>query len=261
MVPVIFEGMTWSYSRISSFDSCPYKFFLTYIRPQSQRPLFFSSYGSFMHGILERYYSGSLDRSELLAYYLTHFHDAVSAKPPNLKVFSNYYRDGMNYLQSFTPLPGKVLGVEKHVEFSLGGKSFQGFTDLLLDDGGRLVVTDHKARTLKPRSNRKKPTKTDEELDRYLRQLYLYSIPLREQYGRFPDELSFNCYRSGLVIREPFRETALHEAEDWALSSIRKIETSKDWPPNMDFCRCKYLCDVSHECEYCEMEFGDWRRF
>ena len=54
----------------------------------------------------------------------------------------------------------------------------QGVIDLVgRSDTGGLVIVDHKSRALKPRSKRKKPTKTNQELDEYLRQLYLYAVP------------------------------------------------------------------------------------
>lgn len=69
---------------------------------------------------------------------------------------------------------------------------------------GTLCILDHKSRSLKPRSNRKKKPKTDEEPDQYLRQLYLYSIPITNEFGRMPAFLKFNCYRTGVRIKEPF---------------------------------------------------------
>lgn len=71
-------------------------------------------------------------------------------------------------------------------------------------EAGELVLVDNKSRDLKPRSNRKRPTAKDTELDDMLRQLYLYSIPVFESFGRYPDWLCFNYFRSGVFIKERF---------------------------------------------------------
>lgn len=77
--PVI-QDMTWSYSRISSFEDCPYRWYLKYLRGLRGGRRFFSDYGSFMHKTIEKYLTGSLPKSELVPYYLTNF--AQEVRPP-----------------------------------------------------------------------------------------------------------------------------------------------------------------------------------
>lgn len=258
---LIFDDMIWSYSRLSSFESCPHKFFLTYLYPAVKRPQFFSSYGSFFHEIMDAFYSGKLRREELLLYYMTNFHSRVHLPAPSQKIMSTYYRDGVNALMDYSPVPGNVLACEQEVSFSIADKSFVGVQDLILEDRGQLVLLDHKSRSLKPRSGRKKPTKSDLELDRYLRQLYLYSIPVFNQYGKYPDMLVLNCYRTNVRVVEPFCHKSFEQAQGWALQTIDRIAETEVWYPELDFCRCRHLCDVNLECEYCAMEYGDPRRY
>ena len=131
---------------------------------------------------------------------------------------------------------------------------FTGFVDLIYQDkDGALCILDHKSRALKPRSGRKNPTKTDLELDDYLRQLYLYSIPISKLYGRYPDFLEFNCYRTDVRIKEPFQMEVLDHTKKWALDTIDAIRNEESWKPNIDFWRCKYLCPFHDSCEYAEM--------
>lgn len=260
MGSLIFDDMIWSYSRLSSFLSCPHKFFLTYLYPSVKQPQFFSSYGSFFHEIMDAFYSGRMKRDELLLYYMKHFRQKVAPCAPSQKIFNAYYRDGLNVLMDYKPIPGKVLASENEVSFHIGGRQFTGVQDLILDDRG-IVLVDHKARALKPRSGRKKPTKSDDELDRYLRQLYLYSIPVFQQYGVYPDRLVFDCYRTQSLITEPFCMQALEETKTWATETIEKIVHTERWYPELDYCRCKHLCDVNLECDYCAMEYGDPRRY
>ena len=93
-----------------------------------------------------------------------------------------------------------MVGVEKKVDFVVNGIPFVGYIDFLGEKDGDLYVVDNKSRILKPRSSRAKPTKADEELDAYLRQLYIYSAAVEEEYGKTPKSLCFNCFRDKLFI-------------------------------------------------------------
>lgn len=115
------------------------------------------------------------------------------------------------------------------------------------------MILDNKSRDLKPRSLRKKPTKSDGELDSYLRQLYLYSVPIKDLFDTYPDRLEFNCFRTGQLISEPFQEKALGTTKEWALQTIEKITENDDWSPQMDYWKCRYLCDLNQHCEYYQM--------
>lgn len=252
----ITSGMTWSFSRISAFDTCRYGFFLRYIKQCQAKRLFFADYGSFVHAILGDYLSGKLKRTELSSYYLSHFKREVCGVAPNSDIYLNYFNQGLDYLENISFPVEMVVLTEALVDFDINGNPFTGYIDSVLHDGSELCINDHKSRDLKPRSDRAKPTKTDVLLDEYLRQLYLYSIPINEMYGRYPDYLMFNCYRTQKIIKEPFRETALETAKLWSVESINKINTEEDWAPNINPFRCKYLCDVSQHCEYFKLYGG-----
>lgn len=253
---LITSAMTWSYSRVTAFDSCPYKFFLTHIKPCPQTPLFFSGYGSFMHELLADYYRGEKPGGALIRTYLTEFQGHISGRAPDNQVFSNYFQQGLSYLKGLEMPKENILGVEKQVTFQVGNWPFIGYIDLLLQDreNGDVIILDHKSRALKPRSTRQRRTKSDEELDRYLRQLYLYSIPVEREYGVLPSFLAFNCYRSGSSIREPFSLSAYHAAKEWATRSIESIVHTENFSPHMDYYFCRYICDVHDSCEYYAMQ-------
>lgn len=260
MYDLIISDMTWSFSRLSTFEQCPYKFFLQYIMDTDKAHKFFSDYGSFVHGILEQYFRGEISRNDAVIQYLNGFSSEIQGRAPSNTIFINYFGQGLSYLKNLEKPPGKILGVEQEVTFRVGGYPFIGFVDMILqDEGGEIVVWDNKSRALKPRSSRKKPTKTDEELDEYLRQLYLYSIPLSAMYGKSPSTLVLNCYRSQQIIREPFDEAKVDEAKTWAVNLISEARQTEHWRPSLDYYYCLHLCDVGDECEYCEMAFGKRR--
>lgn len=250
------ESWIWSYSRITTYEDCPYRFYLKYIRKIKGVRLFFSDYGSFMHLIIQKFLTGELKKSELVGYYLTNFRKNVVGKAPSQTVFKNYFYQGLEYLKNIQIPDSEIVGVEKKVFFNLNDKEFIGYIDGVLRNDG-ICIVDNKSRALKPRSTRKKSTKTDEELDKYLRQLYMYSIPIEAEFGELPKYLCFNCFRTQTKIVEPFNIEAYKNTKKWALDTIETISKEESWSPNIEWWRCKHLCDICNECEYYQMFGGN----
>lgn len=245
----IISDMTWSYSRLTTYECCPYKFFLTYILKLDKKRLFFSDYGSFMHSIIEMCLNGDLKTKELERYYLSEFKNNVIGHAPNFSIFKNYFQQGLSYVKDFNFPYTDVIEVEKKIDFNLDGINFVGIIDAIVSNDG-LIVLDNKSRALKHRSKKAPPTKADEELDRYLRQLYIYSAGIQTLYGEFPKKLGFNCFRNNVQIIENFDENKFNEAKKWAIDLVQDITLTTEWNPNIDYFFCNHLCDVCHHCEY-----------
>lgn len=250
--PVI-RDMTWSYSRIKAFEDCPYRWYLKYIRRLKGKDMFFSSYGSFVHKLLELYYKGEKTQKQLCEMYLQDFKNEVVGFAPNKMVFVNYFKSGLDYFRAFQPLPFRPLAIEKEVSFKVEDIPFVGYIDLLGEKDGDIYVIDNKSRNLKPRTGRNIPTKTDIELDHYLRQLYLYSVPVAEEYGKYPKSLCFNCFRTPILIEDLFKEDAYEESKAWLRKMVDTIKAETDFKPSMDFFKCNHLCEMNDFCEYYEM--------
>lgn len=255
------EDMVWSYSRIESFEDCQYRFFLKYISRCKGVEKFYASYGSWMHKLIERFYRGELSKDEMLTEFLTGFSENVKGIRPQESTVLKYIQCGVEYLKGFQPFKYSMVGVEKRVDFDIDGLRFIGYIDYLgQDDDGNLVIIDNKSRDMKPRSKRAKPTVKDKELDSMLRQLYIYSAAIKQEFGKFPKLLCFNCFRTGVFIEEPFRKEAYDEAIEWAKRQIEEIKTTEDFYPNRDFFSCYYICGVSDDCIYDQMAREERRR-
>lgn len=254
---LIIDEMEWSYSRLASFDDCPYGWLLKYIkrvnRDDPGPPHFFATYGTFMHEILEKYLSGEMKREELVPYFLDNYDECVVGETPSEKVRSGFFQKALSYLENIEFPFDDVIDTEKEVRFVLGGYRFVGYIDVLARKGKGLHIIDHKSHGLRPRSGRRYQTEYDKELDRYLRQQYLYAIPIKEETGNYPKTISFNCYRHDRFITEKFDPEALHNTKMWALGKIEEIKQERDWEAKPDDFRCKYICDVAHHCEHCKL--------
>ena len=249
---MITSQMTWSYSRLSAYETCPYRFCLKYLYGCEEKPKFFSQYGEFIHQIHQLVFNSNLQKRYAAQYYVRHFMERVTERAPSQQVFLSYFRGGLTYFENMPEFEGSPLGIEKEFRFEIDGFPFVGYADYLTKSDG-IILFDHKARTLKPRSSRKKPTVLDRELDKYFRQLYLYSVPIKAEYGEYPKKLVFNCYRAGYFIEEPFDIKKLDAAKSWAVSMIRTILSAHDWPPSIETFRCQNICGVEDDCSYFDL--------
>ena len=257
-------GWRWSYSRLRQFETCKYGWLLKYVFEVPQRRLFFSEYGKLMHELIASVLSGALSWPAAEIEYARRFHDVLQCHGPPGSIKAGYFMDGLRHLRaslavvSATPSSspsaqylqaiGLPLAVEPYVEFEVEGHPFCGYIDLVArSTAGAFSIVDHKSRALKERGGRR--AKSNALLDEYLRQLYLYSIPVAEQYGP-PDYLAFNCFRTGSMIMEPFSQAAFEEAIAWASRTIEDILRETDWLPCENTWMCRHLCDVAGECEY-----------
>lgn len=248
--------MTWSYSRINCFEDCPYKFFLTYVKCCEEEKRFFASYGSFVHAIMASYLQGLLRKDELAQFYLLNFGKEVHGEAPSAKVFTNYFNAGYRYFSDCN-FDTNVIAVEEYMRFKLGEHNFVGVIDYIrVNEDGSLVLGDHKSKDLKPRSKKRVPCKSDRELDAYLEQLYLYCKPFKERYGRFPDYLEFNCFRTGVVITEPFDVEKYNVVINKFSAKPNSIALNEQWQPRIEYFKCKYLCGKNNSCEYYQLNEG-----
>lgn len=247
----IMEDWTWSYSRIDAYNNCPYAFFCKYILNEEEKPMFYSSFGSFVHELLRGYFCGEYDNEEMLSRFICGFEDNVSGDRPQRSVVEKYMKATMDFLENFYGFGLKTLAVEKYVEFDINGVKMRGYIDYVgTDENDRLYVVDHKSRELKPRSNRKKPTAKDAELDEMLKQLYIYAGAIKSEYGRYPDFLCFNCYRNGQFICEPFDEEKYKEVCERVAVEVGLVMDEDMFYPNEEFYKCRFLCGYNDECVY-----------
>lgn len=256
----LIDDMTWSFSRIETFDSCKYKWFLKYIKEKEEDGMFYSDYGKLIHKIIQMYYSGELKQPQMTSYFLTHFSAVVRGDRPADSTLQKYIQSGIDYTRNFRPFEYNCVGTEVKAEFELGGYRFIGFIDFIGEKDGEYYVIDHKSRDLKPRSGRANPTVKDRELDSMLKQLYLYSTYIKDRFGKFPKALCFNCFKNGEFITEDFSKQSYDKAVEWAVDRIHQIEQEEDFISDEDLFKCRWLCGYNEECEYYQNFLEEWRR-
>lgn len=237
----------YSFSKLSTFNDCKYAYWLTYIEHQKGTGNCFSSFGTEVHSIMERYAKGKLSLWDLASTYEKEFDAAVPEEFPSFPFCQDmrglYYEQGLNYLRNFGGYPKyKILGVESQFDIAIDDWVFNGIIDLVYEDEqGRLVVHDYKS---------KSSFKNKAEQKKYARQLYLYSLHIKEKYGKYPDLLRFMMFRKETSVDIPFKLEDLNEAVNWAKNTVKAIRTCWDYSPSCEEFFGNYLCNHRKDCEH-----------
>ena len=261
----LLDGMTWSFSRVNAYCTCPRMFQLTYIDEKPKLQNAFAEWGTLGHSLFERYYKGELEFYELADAYRNEYETAVSTPFPFPRMGAGYYANGLSFFENFdnsTYENYEVIGVEEKAKTVIEGFEFIGYIDLILrDKEGRYVIVDHKS---------KSDFKTADEFNHYLLQLYLYARFVHEKYGEYPARLEFNMFRANKTASEEFDIKKLKSAEQWFVSTIKKAYADNEYSDKVsldyelkhkdiaefkkDDFFCNNLCSVRNFCERSKSE-------
>jgi len=248
-----FEKQYVSYTRMSTYASCPHRFKLIYLdRNKSIEPTFwgspFASKGKVFHQSVEEYlkeylgqrmprldYRGIVNQAFKL-YYLKNNKQHWSLKR---KEFENKkrkkFRDNAKFLCATLPKEAEIIAIEKKLSFQIDNIKFYGIVDLVLRyPNGHLEIIDYK-------TGQKMPIKE---------QLEIYSIPFTNK-----SDYSSISYRVICVDRESHYRW-FHDRNEMIESSknilhiVKTITEDKTFAPAIaSHCR---NCSVQHVCIHSE---------
>lgn len=241
----ILNGIKWSFSSVNAYATCPRMFKLSYIDGIKKSGNGFAEFGTFVHLILERYYTGKLDFFDLVQFYKVHYAENVKLGfPPNrfVDLAQSYYDGGLNYLTNFEdPFDSyEKIAAEKKVMIHVGGFPFVGIIDLILrNDQGNYIIVDHKSHKFASKK----------EVAEYARQMYLYGECVKELYGEYPVKLIFNAFREQKMYEIEWNDKGLEEAREWFVGTIGSIYSDEIFEPKPDAFFCDNICSVRHVCD------------
>ena len=250
----------WSYSRVSSYNQCPYQWYLEYVEHRDEKDSnWYAENGSNMHETLELIANGVLSIYDAGGYYLDladcNFEPIRQSTKENTEnqcvdFFSSY---DFNYLKDYD-----VVATEEEVFFNIGEYKFHGFIDLhLKDKDGNHIVVDYKSafNTLKKDGTPKK--QNIDTWNGYFKQAYLYSEGIYQKYGCYPTKLAWLLFRDKNLIFRNFDSIECENTKSWVLETISKIENDAEFNPQKSFIMCSQLCDFRNTCEYKDEEEED----
>lgn len=212
---VILDGTTFSYSNLTAFETCPKMWFFKYIRQtKDQTNNAYAQWGSLIHAAYKKYYSGEKTKAELITDYIADYENKVS-EPFPFGAGDKYYSDGVDIISHFLPTDYEIVALEQKFNFWIAGHKFVGYIDMIVrtpDD--EYIIIDHKS---------KSAFSNEKEKQKYLRQLYLYSMYIKENYYKYPKALVFNMFRTGEQIVEEFKEKKYFATIAWAATLIDEM--------------------------------------
>lgn len=251
----LLENMRWSFSRLNLFHTCKRAWYNKYILCDYGISNMYSEFGSFCHEILEKYLKDELTKKELSEYFEEYFADNVtSIQLSKIDIYNKLFESGYDYfknidlnLKDFT-----TLGVEQKCDFKINDFKFTGFIDLLSQNNNtnKLYLIDHKSATFPFNLNGTVKKQNAKKFEEYKTQLYLYSAQVKKDYGKFPDYLCWNFFKSQKWKKISFNENEYDNAIKWAEETLSEIYKEEEFLPNIDFYFCNYICEYRNTCEF-----------
>ena len=258
------DDKTWSFSSVNSYENCPKCFYLSYLQdpPLEKDQNAFDQWGTLGHSLFERYVDGELELYELGNTYENEYDEQVTLRfPPNkyVDLGESYHDKGKEYFENWEGFPDnwELIESEREIHLDIEGNTFIGYIDLIVKDKdtGRYIVVDHKS---------KSKFKDEKEKEEYARQLYLYALYIKAEYGEFPSHLIFNMFRANDVVTIDFDEKNLEKAVEWFKRTIENIKKDDKFDDKIVISRrkkglpmkgfkkddffCNFLCGVRRFC-------------
>lgn len=252
------KAMTFSFSRLSSYEQCPYQWYKRYIEEDKGLDNFYAQAGALVHELLERIIKKEITIEDAIVEFGDRYEDECYEDIPT-KIKDNMFEKVVTYFAELdeNTLDGyEILGVEKEVHFKVGPYKATGYIDLLLrDKDGKIVLIDHKSAAYPLAKNGTVLRGKDKTYLERKRQLYLYSKAVKEEYGEFPAIIGWNHFKDQKILTIPFNEKEYNEAIEWAEATVNKIALDKEFLANKDYFYCHNLCAYRDgNCEYLDEE-------
>lgn len=249
------SDMVWSYSRLSAYYNCKWAWSRTYLQYIRGEGNFYAQSGSLMHQTLEDYASGKVDLWDLSQHYEKIYGDFVNLPAPYNKYHDmneKRFAEAIEYLDNFEGFEdvGEIISVEKEIKITIADKyKMIGYIDLLLSKDGEYIVLDHKSRG--------KLTKKD--LADYMKQLYIYSKAVYDEFGKYPVKLILNQFNIRTLTCQDFNIDKYNEAIKWCEDTIEAIIAENNWDEynNGNQYFCDTLCNHRGVCKFKKKSWGN----
>jgi hypothetical protein len=255
----IIDNIRFSFSALTTYESCHYSYKLTYIDKCDREDNFYGQYGNLVHDTLFQYFDNKLDVFELSGYFQDNYPEVVKALPPAYPAgMEEMYKEaGLTFFDnfSFNKQDYDILMNEEKVEFDFDdGIQFIAKPDLVLFEKqiGEFSLVDYKTSA---------PFKTDKrngneivdkrKLEGYYKQMYIYTYALRN-YKFIPiDKITLWFTRPDRQVSIKWNEDDEEKAIRWLEGEVHKIKKDEKFIfNNTNAYFCNNLCSVRASCEF-----------
>ena len=259
----IVGNIRFSYSSITTYETCPYSFKLTYIDKCDRIDNFYGQYGTLIHSAMHEYFSDRLEAYELSQYFKDNYTTVVLAPPPPYPpgMEEKYKEAGIEFFDNFDfkREDYDIIINEEKVEFEfeedgIENIQFVAKPDLVLFNkkNGKFVLVDYK--TSAPfRIDKRNGNETvdNKKLEGYYKQMYIYTYALRNYLFTPIDEITLWFTRPHRQVSIPWKEKDEEKAIKWLKKEVGKIRTDEEFLyNNSNSYFCNQLCSVRESCEF-----------
>lgn len=172
----------WSFSRVSTFITSPYEYFLRYVKkvPEDRLDCIYTATGTLAHDILDKFYEKKINYKDMIQEFKDGW--AVNRDMADLKFDRNdsekdktiaekYYNDLYLCFKNYIPIKEKIC-IEPFVTTNIDGNIFIGYIDAIYkDENGIYNIIDFKTSS----------KYTGDSLKEHSGQLILYAIALNQK--------------------------------------------------------------------------------
>lgn len=236
------KGFRASFSRLDTFERCPKKYWLRYVKKLSAPRADSLEFGTIVHAALEdtvrelveRNHRGAIPQDVLRAAYEENWTKAGCTDRA-------LYEEGRSMLDKWRERfgefdAGRVLGLEQRIAFTFGGVQVSGVVDRVdRIDADTIQIVDYKtsrAWMLPDESN----------------QLALYGAAMREKYGAARVRVAFDMLRHNQMVVCDLTPEMEQRTEAWVASLAEQVQSAQ--------ARDEYPEKLNAFCGWC-----DWREY
>lgn len=247
--------MVWSFSRLHSYETCPYGFYKRYIEGEPGESNFYAANGKLMHSIFEKILKKEINLQEAVDFYIEEFE--YIGEPVKDSIREKCFEDCLNYLCEMDLewlSEYEVVGIEKEVFFKIGGCNFRAFIDVILKNknSNEIIIMDHKSSSGNIfKKNGDVLKNMVDQFGAYKHQLYIYAEAYRSFSGSYPEHLWLHHFRDmGKLTKLKFCKDDLNESLNWVKNLIRDIKKDSKFVEKKSYMMCAMLCNFRNNCEY-----------
>lgn len=256
----LLDNMTWSFSRLHSWEQCPYLFYLKYIEKREGESNYFASNGKCMHEVFEAIFKNKITLNECTTFYADNY-ELICEKAKQSTMDSTYEKcmDYLCTIQEINLEKYEIIGVELKLDFKIGKYKFVGYADLVIKnkDSGEIILVDHKQATHFMKKNGTPLKNQLENFLAYRNQMYIYCKGLKECLNINVDKIVWHHFKdNGELTVIPFVEEEYERTMKWVIETIGKIKKDNAFINKSSYLMCSCLCDYRNDCEY--QENNEW---
>jgi len=247
----IIKNIRFSFSSVSSFDTCAYGWKLLKIDAEDSVQNFFAQYGLAIHSVMEEYWKYEIEIQDMRQRFIDLYPEIVTEPPPPYPrgMEDNYYKDALTFFDSYDILRDKFepLFIEDKIDAEYKGIKLVVKPDLVIRNrkSGKTYLLDYKSS--RPLKNKDWDM---EKMAGYEKQLLLYCYFLEKHMNINIDEIALLFTRLGKTYYIEKTEEKTKEVLDWFTNTVEQIRNEEDFEPNTSSKYfCSNICSVRNSCD------------